>query len=68
MVTHRNKLLEVIVSSDKVCFVNDFKATNALQDWVRLNVKATTDWLRFDISKLILCFLCLLCLTTVFSL
>ncbi len=66
--THRNKLLEVIVSSDKVCFVNDFKATNALQDWVRLNVKATTDWLRFDISKLVLCFLCLLCLTMVFSL
>jgi len=65
--THRNKLLEVIVSSDKVCLVSDFKATTALQDWMRLNIKAMTDWLHFDISKLIFCFLCFLCLRTVFS-
>eukprot|EP01040_Poterioochromonas_malhamensis_P008731 gene8731-9451_t len=35
--THRNKLLEVIVSSDKACLASDFKATSVYEDWWRLN-------------------------------
>eukprot|EP01040_Poterioochromonas_malhamensis_P017116 gene17116-19599_t len=35
--THRNKLLEVIVSSDKACLASGFKATSDYEDWWRLN-------------------------------
>lgn len=35
--THRNRLLEVIVSWDKACLASDFKATSVYEDWWRLN-------------------------------
>mmetsp|Transcript_30656 Transcript_30656/g.33513 ORF Transcript_30656/g.33513 Transcript_30656/m.33513 type:complete len:361 (-) Transcript_30656:128-1210(-) len=49
--THRNNLLEVVISSDKACLVSDFKGTTVFQDWLRLN--------RFKIIFFTLGFLCL---------